>query len=84
MALIHTLSMFDPSEPAASGLDDSKETRDLDKTQYLTGENLQFICENTKRDISLFQFTLSVWLERTSQILVANFFGLLWTLWYFY
>lgn len=34
---------------AAPGLDDSEETRDLDKTQHLTGENLQFICENAKK-----------------------------------
>lgn len=35
MAFIHALSMFDPAETAAPGLDDSEETRDLDKTQYL-------------------------------------------------
>lgn len=53
--------MFDPAESA----------RDLDKTQYLTGENLQFTRENTNKG----HFTVSLLI-----IIMArkNFCNLFW------
>lgn len=76
MAFIHSLSMFDPAETAAPGLDDSEETRDLDKMQYLTGENLQFICENTKKGHFTLSLLIIIMVTSLISVAILQFFWL--------